>query len=76
MESQIVRALDLAADLITVYDEESEDRTLTMSSADLKKVLEPIVSNRRYALSVRLRADIRDLKVAYQMGVDEVELAC
>jgi len=74
-EKQIARALGLAADLITVVNNQRADRTLTMNNGDWEKVLEPIVRNRDCALSVRLQADIRELKAAYQMGIDEVEIA-
>jgi len=71
----IEKVLSLKPDMITLIGKDGHEHALEMTSVNLKELLEPILAKEEFAVSVRVRPDVRELKLVYQLGVDEVEIA-
>jgi len=69
------KALLLRPDLITICDPESDDHTVEIPSKLIKELVNSVVTMNEVGVSLRLKPDVKQLKEAYQMGIDEVEIA-
>ncbi len=71
----IRNALLLKPDMITIINPSNSYKTLEIPSQRIKELINMISGNHDIGLSLRLEPDIKQLKEAYQLGVDEVEVA-
>ena len=69
------KALLLRPDLITVCDTERDDKTVEIPSKLIKELISTVIAADDVGVSLRLKPDVKQLKDAYQMGIDEVEIA-
>jgi pyridoxine 5'-phosphate synthase PdxJ len=69
------KALLLRPDLITICDPERDDCTVEIPSKVIKELTNAVLTVNEIGVSLRLKPDVKQLKEAYQMGIDEVELA-
>ena len=73
--NEIQRILPLKPDVITLVDLSTQDSTVQVPSQELKEISETLSENEDFALSLRIKPDLKQLKAAYQYGVDIVEIA-
>lgn len=71
----IQKVLQIKPDMITIINPESADNTLEFHSKDIKVLVNTILDNQDLGLALRIQPKIKLLKEAYQLGVDEVEIA-
>lgn len=69
------KVLPLKPDVVTVVDDNSEHKTLNVPSDIIKEMVVSLRQNEVSGLALRIAPDIKQLKVAYQYGVDVVEIA-
>jgi len=75
-DMQVVqKALLLRPDMITITDSETEDGAVEIPSKSIKDLVSAVVNMDDVGVALRLKPDVRQMKEAYQMGIDEVEIA-
>ncbi|MDO9548079.1 MAG: pyridoxine 5'-phosphate synthase [Candidatus Marinimicrobia bacterium] len=75
-DMQIVqKALLLRPDMITINDPDSEDGSVEIPSKLIKDLVASVVNMDEVGVALRLKPDVKQMKEAYQMGIDEVEIA-
>lgn len=75
-DMQVVqKALLLRPDMITITDSETEDGAVEIPSKSIKDLVSAVVNMDDVGVALRLKPDVRQMKEAYQMGIDEIEIA-
>ena len=75
-DMQIVqKALLLRPDMITIFDIEKEDGTVEIPSKLIKDLISSVINMDNVGVALRLKPDVKQMKEAYQIGIDEVEIA-
>ncbi|HPC36021.1 MAG TPA: pyridoxine 5'-phosphate synthase [Candidatus Marinimicrobia bacterium] len=69
------RAMSVNPDFITLINLDESDLTVDPHSQIVHNLVETVQSAEDFNLILRLKPEIRDLKAAYRLKVDEVELA-
>lgn len=76
IESQAIqRAMSARPDFITLVNLAEPDFTVDPHSDPVRNFVETVQSAEDFNLILRLKPEVRDLKAAYHLKVDEVELA-
>jgi len=76
VDMQVVqKALLLRPDIITICDPEKSDNTVEIPSKAVKDLVTSIVNIDDVGVALRLKPEVRQMKEAYQMGIDEVEVS-
>jgi pyridoxine 5'-phosphate synthase PdxJ len=71
----IQRAMSVRPDFITLVNLTEADKTVDPYSETVRNLVETIQGAEDFNLILRLKPEVRDLKAAYRLRVDEVELA-
>ncbi|RKY51170.1 MAG: hypothetical protein DRP89_09245 [Candidatus Neomarinimicrobiota bacterium] len=71
----VQKILPIKPDMLTVIDPKSLDNTIEIHSKDIKVLVNTILNSEDLGLALRIQPKIKLLKEAYQLGVDEVEIA-
>lgn len=75
-DMQVVqKAVLLRPDMITICDPETDDTTVDIPSKVIRDLVTAVVNMENVGVAVRLKPDVKCMKEAYQMGIDEVEIA-
>ena len=75
-DMQIVqKALLLRPDMITISDPDNDDGSVEIPSKLIKDLVASIVNMDDVGVALRLKPDVKQMKEAYQIGIDEVEIA-
>jgi len=75
-DMQIVqKALLLRPDMITICDPNTNDGSVEIPSKLIKDLVVSVVNMDNVGVALRLKPDVKQMKEAYQIGIDEVEIA-
>ncbi|MCK4640688.1 MAG: pyridoxine 5'-phosphate synthase [Candidatus Marinimicrobia bacterium] len=69
------KAILLRPDIVTLCDMEKEDTTVQIPSKSIKELVNSVLNIEDLGIAIRLKPDVKQLKEAYQMGIDEIEIA-
>ncbi len=65
----------LHPDLVTIVDLDNDDTTVRIPSKQIKELVNSVLSVGGLGVALRLKPEVKQLKEAYQLGIDEVEVA-
>lgn len=65
----------LHPDIVTLIDLGSDDATIQIPSKQIKELVHSVLSVEGLGVALRLKPEVKQLKEAYQLGIDEVEVA-
>lgn len=71
----VQKVILLRPNLITLYNPDVEDGSLEIPSKLVKELVAAVIHTENVGLALRLKPDVKCMKEAYQMGIDEVEIA-
>lgn len=69
------KAILLQPDIITLVDPESDNCAVQIPSKMIKELVDIAINVKNMGVAVRLKPDVKQLKEAYQLGIDEIEIA-
>jgi len=65
----------LHPDLVTIVDLDNDDTTVRIPSKQIKELVNAVLSVGGLGVALRLKPEVKQLKEAFQLGIDEVEVA-
>jgi pyridoxine 5-phosphate synthase len=71
----ITNVISLNPDMLTIIDISREDNTVDTSNKEVKLAVESALEHENVNVSIRIKPELKRLKEAYQLGVDEIEIA-
>jgi pyridoxine 5-phosphate synthase len=71
----ITNVISLNPDMLTIIDISREDNTVDTSNKEVKLAVESALEHENINVAIRIKPELKRLKEAYQLGVDEIEIA-
>jgi pyridoxine 5-phosphate synthase len=65
----------LHPDIVTIVDAGNDDATVQIPSKQIKELVNSVLNVGGLGVALRLKPEVKQLKEAYQLGIDEVEVA-
>lgn len=71
----ITNVISLNPDMLTIVDTTTDDNTVDTSNKEVKLAVGSALEQKDVNIAIRIKPEMKRLKEAYKLGVDEIELA-